>query len=61
MLREPAVLTNIDGSERIVAKICDMGFAKVWSDPAGYQTAQVGTLKFMPKVHHTQKVDYSCS
>ena len=52
MLNELVVLTNIEGSGRIVAKLCDMGWAKVWSDPAGYQTIQVGSRKYMPKVHY---------
>jgi hypothetical protein len=33
-----------------VAKLCDLGLAKVWDGGRDYQTRKVGTVEYSPKV-----------
>jgi hypothetical protein len=44
------VLVKSTRGERRVAKLCDLGWAKVWSDPSGKQTLHVGAPRYWSKV-----------
>ena len=38
------------------AKLCDLGLAKFWNGPAGYQSKHVGTERYWPNVSYVSQI-----